>query len=58
MREVLNEWKGGITIGGRKIINLRHANDIGLLTASKKKKDLIELVVKLKEVGIEIMVYK
>ena len=42
MREALEEWESGITIGGRIVTNLRYADDTTLLAGTKE--DLIELV--------------
>lgn len=35
LREVLQEWKGGMVIGGRKINNLRFTDDTTLCTKSE-----------------------
>ena len=42
MREALEEWERGISIGGRMVTNLRYADDTTLLAGTKE--DLIELV--------------
>ena len=42
MREALEEWERGISIGGRTVSNLRYADDTTLLAGTKE--DLIELV--------------
>ena len=42
MREALEEWESGISIGGRMVTNLRCADDTTLLAGTKE--DLIELV--------------
>ena len=42
MREALEEWESGISIGGRMVTNLRYADDTTLLAGTKE--DLIELV--------------
>ena len=42
MREALEEWESGISVGGRMVTNLRYADDTTLLTGIKE--DLIELV--------------
>lgn len=52
IREVLDGWKGGITIAGRKINNLRHADDVVLLVALERK--LQDIMKKLK-VNITIL---
>ena len=42
MRDALEEWERGISIGGRMVTNLRYADDTTLLAGTKE--DLIELV--------------
>ena len=42
MREALEEWERGISIGGRMVTYLRYADDITLLAGTKE--DLVELV--------------
>ena len=42
MREALEELESGISIGGRRVTNLRYADDTTLLAGTKE--DLIELV--------------
>ena len=42
MREALEEWESGISIGGRMVTNLRYAEDTTLLAGTNE--DLIELV--------------
>ncbi|VEN57296.1 unnamed protein product [Callosobruchus maculatus] len=37
MRQVLDNWNGGITIGGSKISNLRFADDTTLIAASQEE---------------------
>ena len=44
MREALEEWESGISIGGRKVTKLRYADDTTRLAGTKE--DLIELVEK------------
>ena len=46
MREALHDWKGGISIGGRKITNLRYADDTTLL--AKTKNEIEEFLKKVK----------
>ena len=46
MREALEEWESGTTIGGRMVTNLRYADDTTLLAGTKE--DLIELVERVK----------
>ena len=42
MREALEEWETGISIGGRIVTNLRYADDTTLLAGTKE--DLTEIV--------------
>ena len=35
MREALEDWDGGISIGGRRITNLRYADDTILIAETK-----------------------
>ena len=42
MREALEEWQSGFSVGGRMVTNLRYADDTTLLVGTKE--DLIELV--------------
>ena len=42
MREALEEWESGISIGGRIVTNLRYADDTTLLAGTKE--DLTEIV--------------
>ncbi|XP_072384655.1 uncharacterized protein [Diabrotica undecimpunctata] len=35
MRKVLDEWDGGITVGGRKISNLRNSDDTLIILANE-----------------------
>lgn len=51
MRKALERFKGGITIGGRRINNLRYADDIVLLAASQE--ELQDLLTRIAEVGKE-----
>ena len=37
MREALDGFEGGVQIGGRRVTNLRYADDIILLAASESK---------------------
>ena len=46
MREALEDWDGGISIGGRRITNLRYADNITLIAESKN--DLIEIMERVK----------
>ena len=47
MRDVLEKWDKGISIGGRKVTNHRYADDITLIAGTKD--DLTELITKVKE---------
>ena len=42
MREALEEWESGISVGGKMVTNLRYADDTTLLAGNEE--DLIELV--------------
>ena len=46
MREALDKWDKGICIGGRKVSNLRYADDTTLIAGNRE--DLIELIEKVK----------
>jgi exonuclease III len=56
MRKVLDNWQGGISVGGRKISNLRYADDTLLLAGSAE--ELTEIMRELerisREYGLEI----
>ena len=41
MREVMDGWEGGVQIGGRKITNLRYADDIVFLAGSESEVQVI-----------------
>lgn len=49
MRLVLDDWEGGATIGGRKISNLRFADDTTLI--AQNEEELVILLQKLKEIS-------
>src|SRR6201996_1350036 len=51
MRKALEGFKGGVSIGGRKICNLRYADDIVLLASSIE--ELQELVSRISRIGKE-----
>ena len=51
MREATENTSVGITIGGRKINNLRYADDTTLLCESKK--DLMELLTRIQHLSKE-----
>ena len=55
MRDVLEKWDKGISIGGRKVTNLRYADDTTLITG--KKYDLTELITKVKRSNEEAGLY-
>ena len=46
MREALEDWNGGISIGGRMITNLRYADDTTLIAETKN--DLIAIMERVK----------
>lgn len=56
MRTVMHEWNGGISIGGRKISNLRYADDTALITSDLgEMKSLLKKVERIsREYGLEI----
>ena len=37
MRQALEDWDGGISIGGKRITNLRYADDTILIAETKKR---------------------
>ena len=46
MREALEQYKGGFKIGGRRVSNLRYADDIVLVaTSSEELQELIQRMV-------------
>src|SRR6218665_1835892 len=51
MREVMDGWEGGVHIGGRRLTNLRYANDIVLLAESEE--ELHKIVNRLDQIGSE-----
>ena len=55
MREALEEWEKGISIGGRMVTNLRYADDTTLLAGTKE--DLIELVGRVRRAGEKAGLY-
>ena len=59
MREALEDWDGGISIGGRMITNLRYADDTTLIAETKN--DLIAIMERAKlaseKAGLYINVY-
>ena len=46
MREALEDWDGGISIGGRRITNMRYADDTTLI--AEPKNDLIAIMERVK----------
>ena len=46
MKEALEDWDGGISIGGRRITNLRYADDTALIAETKN--DLIAIMERVK----------
>ena len=55
MREALEEWERGISIGGRMVTNLRYPEDTTLLAVTKE--DLIELVGRVRRASEKAGVY-
>ena len=55
MRDVLEKWDKGINIDGRKITNLRYADDTTLIAGTKD--DLTELITKVKRANEEAGLY-
>ena len=55
MRYVLEKWDKGIGIGGRKVTNLRYADDTTLIAVTKD--DLTELITKVKRASEEALLY-
>ena len=55
MREVLEYWERGISIGGRMVTNLRYADDTTLLAGTKE--DLTELVGRVRRVSEKAGLY-
>lgn len=49
MREVLEDWNGEVSIGGRKINNLRYADDTLIIAA--KKEEMVDIMDKLSSVS-------
>ena len=55
MRDVLEKWDKGISIGGRKVINLRYADETTLIAGTKD--DITELITKVKRASEEAGLY-
>ena len=55
MREALEEWESGISIGGRMVTNLSYADDTILLAGTKE--DLIELVERVRRISEKARLY-
>ena len=55
MRDILEKWDKGIRIGGRKVTNLRYADDTTLIAGTKD--DLTELITKVKRAREEAGLY-
>ena len=55
MRDVLEKWDKGISIGVRKVTNHRYADDITLIAGTKD--DLAELITKVKRASEEVGLY-
>lgn len=41
MRDILDNWQGGVSVGGRKINNLRYADDTLIITSSVEEMEFI-----------------
>ena len=55
MRDILKKWDKGISIGGRKVTNLRYADDTTLIAGTKY--DITELITKVKRSSDEAGLY-
>ena len=55
MRDVLEKWDKGISIGGRKVTNLRYADDTTLVAGTIY--DLTEVITKVKRASEEAGLY-
>ena len=55
MRDILEKWDKGISIGGRKVTNIRYADNTTLIAGSKD--DLTELITKVKRASEEAGLY-
>ena len=55
MRDILEKWDKGISIGGRKVTNLRYADDTTLIAGTKD--DLTDLITKVKRASEEAGLY-
>ena len=55
MRDFLEKWDKGISIGGRKVTNLRYSDDTTLIAGTKD--DLTELITKVKRASEEAGLY-
>ena len=55
MRDALEEWERGISIGGRMVTNLRYADDTTLLGGTKD--DLVELVERVRRASEKAGIY-
>lgn len=49
MRQALEGWRGGVSIGGRNISNLRYADDTTLIAASEE--EMVELIKRVETAG-------
>nr|ADI61821.1 endonuclease-reverse transcriptase [Bombyx mori] len=52
MRKTLENWDGGITIGGVKVTNLRYADDTTLLATTEA--EMTELLNRMEHIGLEM----
>ena len=55
MREALEEWESGISVGGRMATNPRYADDTTLLAGTNE--DLIELVERVRRASEKAVLY-
>lgn len=51
LRKVTENWNGGVSIGGKKISNLRYADDTTLLASSEE--EIAEILQRIEEVSEE-----
>ena len=55
MRDVLDKWEGGVSIGGRVITNLRYADDTTLIAGTKE--DLTEIMERVRKTSEKAGLY-
>lgn len=54
VRNVLDNWEGGITVNGTKINNVRYADDMILIASSKEELEEFRVEEKSMEDGFQI----